>query len=390
MTNRLLMIVERFPPDLGGVARSASRTAAAIRRLGWEVHVLAWTRTLEPGALNVVETEDGLIVHQVGLFSNWDFSMQHSYNLVEWLQERHQFSVVWGHYLYPAGYFAVQCARLFQIPSTVSARGNDVDRLMFPPGDFARLLWTVENANIVSCVSADLSRKIELLLSDKAALTVLPNVVDAEAFLPVEKEELSSLREDLGLMAEDVILGFCGELRHKKGLPFLLTALRDVIAVRPAKLLVIGEIRAREQAHLTTFAARYPECADAIRVTGHMDSIRDVGRHLQLCDVVLQPSVWDGMPNAVLEAMSCGSLVIASDAGGIPEAVTHGETGFLVPRVQLNHLGTAILEVLGLPEDEKDRIRNGAAADVRERFNAEAEATRLQQLLDQLTEPGLR
>ena len=53
-TRTLLMIVERYPPDLGGVARSASRSAAAIARLGWDVHVLGWTKSLTPGELDTV------------------------------------------------------------------------------------------------------------------------------------------------------------------------------------------------------------------------------------------------------------------------------------------------------------------------------------------------
>ncbi|HIK91016.1 MAG TPA: hypothetical protein EYG03_03355, partial [Planctomycetes bacterium] len=69
----LLMLAERFSPDLGGVSRSASRTAAAISRLGWQVHVVAWTKSLPPGAVDDAVTEDGVTVHRVGLFSNWDY-----------------------------------------------------------------------------------------------------------------------------------------------------------------------------------------------------------------------------------------------------------------------------------------------------------------------------
>ena len=73
-----------------------------------------------------------------------------------------------------------------------------------------------------------------------------------------------------------------------------------------------------------------------------------MARHLRLCDVVLLPSVWDGMPNALLEAMACGRPVIASDAGGIAEVVEHGVSGLLVPRASLHRLGEAVLELLGL------------------------------------------
>ena len=91
--DRMLLIAERFPPDLGGVACSGARTADALARLGVEVHVLAWTKTLEPGTLQSTQANqpDGVTVHRLGLFSNWDFSMQHTLNVLEWLHGRHAF-----------------------------------------------------------------------------------------------------------------------------------------------------------------------------------------------------------------------------------------------------------------------------------------------------------
>ena len=59
-------------------------------------------------------------------------------------------------------------------------------------------------------------------------------------------------------------------------------------------------------------------------VTGHLDLPEQVAEHLSLCDVYLQPSLWEGMPNALMEAMASGCGCIGSDAGGIPEVIEHG------------------------------------------------------------------
>ena len=389
---RLLLIAERFPPDLGGVATSAARTARAIADLGWEVHVLAWTKTLPAGVLETRVVDDqrasaGLpVLHRLGLYSNWDFSLQHTWNVLEELHREFDFSVAWGHYLFPAGYMSVVFAESAGIASTVSARGNDVDRLMFPPGDFSRLLWTVQRATLVSCVSRDLARKIELLLGGTSEIMVLPNVVDTDLFTPVAPPGTAELRATLGIHPEEIVLGFCGELRHKKGLPHLFSALHEVRKTRPACLLVIGEVRPREQAHITTFAVENPRDAERILVTGHLEAQADVARHLHLCDVTLQPSVWDGLPNAVLESMACGKLVVASDAGGIPEAVEHGVQGFLIPKMQLHRLGEAIGEVLDLPETDRVAIASAARKRMESSFHSEVEAARLEVLLSRVTE----
>jgi phosphatidyl-myo-inositol dimannoside synthase len=386
----ILMIAERFPPDLGGVARSASRTAEAIARLGWDVHVLAWTKTLPPGAIERIDGTDpsgqltGVTIHRLGLFSNWDFSLQHTTNVLEWLHQEYQFDAVWGHYIYPAGYMAVVFAETVGIASTVSARGNDIDRLMFPPGDFARLMWTLDRASAISCVSQDLANKVDMLLGRKTDAAVLANVVDSNVFQPGEESGDPDLRSSLQIEPDEAILGFCGELRHKKGLPFILSALVEVREKRPACLLVIGEVRPRERAHLATFAAEHPEAGERILVTGHLEQQSDVVRHLQLCDVILQPSVWDGMPNSILEAMACGKIVIASDAGGIPEAITNGINGFIIPKAMLNKLGVATLEVLDMDDSSRQALEATARKSIVENFHEGVEAERLTGLLARL------
>ncbi|MFN0053058.1 MAG: glycosyltransferase [Planctomycetales bacterium] len=219
---RLLFISERFAPDLGGVARSAARTAQALADLGVEVHVLAWSRTIPAGQLQsrrvYGKRPDSveLVVHRLGLFANLDYSLQHTLTLIEaWHRER-PFDGIWGHYLFPAGFLAVLSAGTVGIPAAVSARGNDVDMLMFPPGDFARLTWTLERARVITAVSADLARKIRVLLGDDRPIQVIPNSVDAKLFHPSPAD--ASLRAALGLLPGESVLGFSGELRHKKGL----------------------------------------------------------------------------------------------------------------------------------------------------------------------------
>ena len=389
----LLLITERFAPELGGVARSAERTARALCKLGFDVHVVAWTRLLMPGELQSLdlipnlETETSedetaatgsLTVHRVGLFANWDRTLQHTLNVLEWLHGEVGFKAVWGHYLHPAGFLAVMFAGLVGVPSTVSARGNDVDRLMFPPGDFARLLWTLDRASVVTAVSRELLHKVEVVLGRKPLSVVLPNVVVADVFSPSgDVAELASLRQRLGIDDAEAVLGFCGELRHKKGMPFLLTALVEVRREQSACLLVIGDVRPHERAAISAFALEQPESASRILVTGHLEAPAEVAQHLRLCDVVLQPSVWDGLPNALLEAMSCERVVIGSDAGGIAEVIEHGVSGFVIPKAHLHRLGEAVREVLGLTVEERRIIGQAARQRMLSDFAPKSESARL-------------
>ena len=382
---RILFVVERFPPDLGGVARSAGRIVSVLANLGVTVEVFAWSRALLPGQLQTLRRDDGVCVHLMGLFANWDLSLQHTLNVLEWLHGRAPYAAVFGHYLYPAGFAAVWFAERCGLPSVVNARGNDVDRLMFPPGDFARLQWTLQRASLRTAVSADLARKIDVLLGLDAEVTVLHNAVDVACFCPGPPD--LALRAELGIEPEEVVLGFCGELRHKKGLPFLLSAL-SALRERPARLLVIGEVRARERSQLAEFALQKPEAATRIVETGHLPNPATVAAHLRLCTVSLLPSVWDGLPNALLESMACGLPVIASDAGGMPEVVRHGEDGFLIPRAQLHQLGRAVRELLALSEQQRQVVGAAARARMEADYDGRAERVALMRLLSRLRTLG--
>ncbi len=375
---KILIICERFPPDIGGLATSGSRIASCLSELGNDVHVLAWTRQLAPGSVNTSEI-NGVNLHRMGRFSNWDLTMQHSLNFSGWLNDRVNFDVIWGHYLQVAGFFAVMFGRRVGIKSVVSARGNDIDQMMFPPGDFARLKWVLEMADFVTSVSLELSEKIKMIIGSDRTVHVIPNAVDPSIFYPDDPDP--EIRKSLGLNDEELLIGFSGELRHKKGLAFFPNALSEVRKKLSASILVIGEIRARERSNLSAFAAEDPETAERFLSTGHVEEPAEVAKYLRSCDLVVQPSVWDGMPNSVLEAMACECLVLASDAGGIPEIIKHGKNGIILPKIELNHLGEAIIETIYLDQNTKDCLKRSARSTVLKSFSPKNEASCLGKLL---------
>ncbi len=383
-TVKLLWITERFPPDIGGVACSSGRIVRSLTRLGIGVDVVTWSRYLEPGEVLSPEASasdnENLRVYRIGLYRHWDMTMPHTLNLLDWLHSQQPYDVVWGHYLFPAGFVAAWFAKLNGIASIVSARGNDIDRGLFPPGDFSRLQWTVENASQVTAVSREMASKVEALSG--RTVSVLSNVVDGTIFdLKENGKENSVLRAQLGIEKDEVVLGFSGELREKKGQRFLLQALSEVRAQRPACLLVMGELRPESQIFVQRFAAENPEDGARVIVTGHLEMPEQVAAHLWLCDVYLQPSLWEGMPNALMEAMACGCACIGSDAGGIPEVIEHGVSGFVVGRSHLHYLGKAVLEYLDLAPSVQAEIRRRASAHIAQNFTLAREAQMLSELL---------
>lgn len=382
---RILFLTERHAPDLGGVSASATRIARSLAALGAEVDVVSWTRSLAAG--QVVREAGSPTVYRIGRFRDWDTTMPHTLNLLDWLMSMAPYQLVWGHYLSLAGFLAVWFGRLNGVPSVVSIRGNDLDRDVFPPGDFARLQWTLVHATGITAVTRDLARKVRAL-SGRDGVVHLRNVVDTGQFFP-SAEAGAAVRSKLGIGAEEAVLGFCGELREKKGLAHLMDALAAVRRVRPARLLLIGEVRPSERPRLLQWMGPGGLEERDILITGQLSTPEAVNAHLQACDVYLQPSLWDGMPNALLEAMAAGCGSISSDAGGIPEIVTPGVDGIILPRWQLHRLGEAALEWLQADPEHRERVRRAARERMVAEFSPDVERQALQALLARLIPSSL-
>ncbi|MDV2998401.1 MAG: hypothetical protein N5P05_000007 [Chroococcopsis gigantea SAG 12.99] len=119
-------------------------------------------------------------------------------------------------------------------------------------------------------------------------------------------------------------------------------------------------------------------------VSGHLSEPPAVAAYLQLCDIFLVPSLWDAFPNSLLEAMACSRFCLTSDAGGIPEIISHKINGVMLPPFQLHQLGEAILECMELDSVERQEITKAARNLILEQYTMENERVKLQTLLERL------
>jgi glycosyltransferase involved in cell wall biosynthesis len=200
-------------------------------------------------------------------------------------------------------------------------------------------------------------------------VTVIPNGIDTEHFRPLPRNNM--LVESLGLInGIPRVIGFAGELREKKGLRSLLSAYAQVNKKEPAALLIVGDVRAGEDKQIfEEFRLSNPDAK--IVVTGFV-SQNDLPVYYSLMDVFVHPSLRDGLPNALLEAMACEKAVIATPVGGIPDAVIDCENGRFVRTNDATELANTINEMLA---DESLRMKLGKAAcqTIKDRFTLQTE-----------------
>lgn len=134
------------------------------------------------------------------------------------------------------------------------------------------------------------------------------------------------------------------------------------------------------------FAIHQFDLGDAVCLAGAL-SPQDVRQHLQNADVFLHPSVSEGFGNAVIEAQAAGLPVVCSDAGGLPENVADGETGFVVPRRDARALAEKLMLLARNPEL---RRRMGAAGRARAQshFGSEEQLERFDELYRKALDQG--
>jgi glycosyltransferase involved in cell wall biosynthesis len=346
----ILFLTDRFPPDPGGLSRASGRLAHFALDAGATVHVLVLRASGAPGAL-ATTLEDGLTVHRLGAQRDPIAAGQSASQIIDWLHSTIGFDLYHGQYGSTGGFLAAYHARLARAASYVSLRGNDVDRDLHDPARAASLLWTLRNADAIGAVSPHLATAANAL-GERSDVQYTPNSVDCELFSPQAPDV--ALRAEVGL-DEGPVLGFSGELRHKKGAGFLLEAFRR-IASHGAQLLLVGPLRTDAQRLFDALREEHLSVASRVRHVGHVGHVTGLADYYRLMDLAVFPSLWEGMPNAVLEAMACGIPVLTSDAGALPNLVLPGETGWRVPRHALHRLGDAVEEILTLPVEERQAI----------------------------------
>ena len=212
-------------------------------------------------------------------------------------------------------------------------------------------------------VSQAICRKIADEGRDIVPVSLIYNGVDLQRY--DHQEPCCTLRDDYGMESGSQIVGVVARLEPEKGHPTLLEAWPAVLrAVPDAYLLVVGE--GSQRAALEELA-RSLRIAHRVVFTGRRDDVPAVTAAL---DVAVLPSYREAQGLSVLEAMALSRPIVASNVGGIPEMITDGETGLLVPSHDAAALAAAISRLL-VDHPFADMIGRAGHDLVNERFCVE-------------------
>lgn len=211
-------------------------------------------------------------------------------------------------------------------------------------------------------------------------IITIPNGIDIERFdlAQIDTERVRSLREQFGLSPSTPVIGMVANLCQMKEHKTIVDALPRIQARFPQiKCLFIGTdyLRGEIQRHV-----KEQRCEASVIFAGFQ---RDIPECLALLDIFLLPSLWEGLPTAMLEAMAMKRPVIATPVGGIPEVLTHGETGLLIPTQHPNALADAVISLLKSPERAAALAEAGCHL-IRTRYSIQTMVAHTEQLYERL------
>jgi glycosyltransferase involved in cell wall biosynthesis len=341
---RVLTFTSLFPnasqPLLGIFV--AHRVAALARRPGITVEVVApvpyfprcvpWSPRHFFALIPRKEKFGNLTVHhprylllpKVSMFLHGWLMYFGSLPVARRLHRTAAFDCIDAHYVYPDGFAAALLGKLLKIPVITSARGTDIN--LFPSFRSVRpqVCRTLERAAGIVAVSAALKEEMKKLGVPDAKIEVIPNGIDTEEFHRMDRKQA---RRYLGLPEDGLMLLSVGGLAHHKGFHLLIAAVAELAPRHPdLKLYIVGDGAYR--ADLETLI-RDRGIEQRIVLAGSQPNEQLVYWYNSV-DITCLASLREGMPNVLLESLACGTPVVATRVGGVPEVVHSAEMGVLV------------------------------------------------------------
>jgi teichuronic acid biosynthesis glycosyltransferase TuaC len=260
---------------------------------------------------------------------------------VRQIQLEFPIDLIHAHTAYPDGFAAAKLGQALDRPTVVTLHGGDVNLYFQRFSGRRQGMWAVSHAARVIAASNSLRRTVvDEHGADPNKVTVIPSGVDVGRFKPIPREEAENT---LGLQKGIPRVLYVGAITRPKGLDHLLKAFASLNRAlpKPAQLVLVGD-------------GDYARSAE--RLAGELgigQQVTRVGKRpndeiplwMNSCDVLVLPSLSEGLGVVLIEAMACGKPVVATTCGG-PEDIVTADTGILVPPADDQALAQALSDVL--------------------------------------------
>ncbi len=343
-TQRICITTLEFPPDVGGVGESVHRIANLLAELNYEVHVAVFhsKQRKEAGHRRSncdTTVQNGIYVHRLESATRSNEPIMQDYLseiyiLLRALHDQYSFDAFHAFFINETGFLTTLLARELGIPVINSIRGSDLHKHIFNPKQHGQVAWTLENSSWVTFVSQELqNRGCVLVPSLQSKSSAFWNSI-----YPIDFKQLPT--PALVGKLQGTVIGSVGRFRDKKGLEYLLDACKMLSHSLEFTLLLVGDFADRERPYWE-HEIRNSGLGDRILLTGMLERTQGLA-YLPHIDILTVPSLHDGCPNAMLEAMLAGRAIVGTQVDAIGEILEDGRNALVVKPGSSQELAEAI------------------------------------------------
>ena len=351
-------------PTYGGSGAVATELALELAKRGHEIHVISYA-----SPFRLPRFAENVYFHGVDMSGTYPLLEYFPYSLALAVKQhevalREQLDVLHVHYAVPHA-TAAFLAREMMPPDhplklITTLHGTDITLVGQEKSFFTVTKFAIERSDAVTAVSEYLREETYKAFGcDKCGITVINNFVDLATYRPAEDPKACHKFAPPGVP----VLVHTSNFRKLKHVPDVVRIFGKVRAEIPAKLVLVGDGPDRAEAEAVV---QELGLQDDVRFLGQLNVVADI---LQASSLFLLPSTSESFGLGALEAMACGLPVVASDVGGIPEVVVHGETGMLHSPDDVDGMAQSALALL-TDRDRWSRFREAAVARAQE-FSAD-------------------
>ena len=363
---KIVILIARFPPSyLGGAEISAHNIAKQLSKRGHKVDVVC----ILDHNLPKESTQYGFCVHRVKtieipLLRNMIYVIK-SLFVVKMIKP----DIVHSHSIsfHNAGLPAFLIKKILKIPYVAYGQGSDV---YLPSFEKSFKKAVLKNSDATIALTNNM--KIAMQKIYDKSISVIPNGCDPTKFENLSKRDL---RDKLKIKEDKKIMIFVGRLHPIKGLHYLIEAMRIIHQKYPkSRLLIVGDGEDRNNLENLVKKLNLNKYVSFIGMVPN----ETVPEYMVASDVFVLPSLSEGFPTVILEAMASGIPIVATKVRGVPEIIKDGENGFLVEPRNSEEIAEKVLLLLNKDELRK-RISEKNIEEVK-RYHWESIAIRLEEV----------
>lgn len=307
---KIVWFTENYPPNKGGMARSCDRIVKELRK-HYQVHILHFTNKVK--AFDKEEQVGGTYT-ALPIYEDMAFTLNVTWSFVERneLIKNSDYFVSYGSNLCLKGIALM--SQWLNKPLVSCFRGNDFDNAIFSQRR-QDVLYAIKHSDAIACVTKEKVERIKKLdLNNNVYFT--HNSIDISEWEVNDSDRAlaKNIRKEINLQNKQVI-GLIGYLKQKKGISFLIKSIEHSSLKQKLHFRIVGDLETHLQWMIQRAKISYsivtPDTKTAL-----------IANYLA-CDAIMVPSIYDGMPNVILEAAALQIPIIASNAGGIKDVLTN-------------------------------------------------------------------